>query len=419
MELAVLMVNFNLILVLSCICAGVADTPTAHSLTPCFPGLPGRDGRDGQKGDPGSTGQPGAPGSQGLQGAPGSQGPAGRDGRDGTTGLPALDGVQGPQGPPGPAGTDGINGVPGRPGINGTVGPPGPQGPPSTVSYAVIEQVTRNILHQLRRELNLICNGDSEMYPATSCREIYDCNSTTPSGYYWIRNATGDAIQVYFLMETTDCGDTRGGWMKAASINMTDRANSCPEGLTTYFPSENKRLCSSILSNGGCSSVIYPVHGVSITKVCGRALGYQYRDTDAFNLGVHPIDSDYVEGVSLTYGTPRNHIWTFAAGQSKDYYYPEDNCPCAPTPGSAPPSFVGENYFCESGNPGPFETQWYLDDPLWDSQGCASGSSCCDRGGPWFTTTLGQEVSADIEVRMCKDDVNESVGLEELEIYVY
>ena len=62
MELAVLMINFNLILVLSCISAGAADTPTAHSLTPCFSCLPGRDGRDGQKWDPGSTGQPGAPG---------------------------------------------------------------------------------------------------------------------------------------------------------------------------------------------------------------------------------------------------------------------------------------------------------------------------------------------------------------------
>ena len=93
--------------------------------------------------------------------------------------------------------------------------------------------------------------------------------------------------------------------------------------------------------------------------------------------------------------------------------------PVPPLLGSAPPSFVGENYFCESGNPGPFETQWYLDDPLWDSQGCASGSSCCGRGGPWFTTILGQEVSDDIEVRMCKDEVNENVGLEVLEIYAY
>ena len=62
--------------------------------------------------------------------------------------------------------------------------------------------------------------------------------------------------------------------------------------------------------------------------------------------------------------------------------------------------------------------QWYLDDPLWDSQGCASGSTCCDRGGLWFTATLSQEVSDDIEVRWCSGDNGEDIGVDQLEIYV-
>ena len=83
---------------------------------------------------------------------------------------------------------------------------------------------------------------------------------------------------------------------------------------------------------------------------------------------------------------------------------------------------MGENYFCESGNTGAHEYQkWHLDDPLWDSQGCASGSTCCDRGGPWFTTTLSQEVREDIEVRMCSTHIlsSENIGVDELEIYIY
>ena len=60
----------------------------------------------------------------------------------------------------------------------------------------------------------------------------------------------------------------------------------------------------------------------------------------------------------------------------------------------------------------------YLADPLWDSQGCASGSTCCDRGGPWFTTTLSQEVSDNIEVRWCTDGRGEESGVEQLEIYI-
>lgn len=58
------------------------------------------------------------------------------------------------------------------------------------MSDAVIQQVTLDILEQLRRELNLTCSGNSEGNPATSCSAIYECNSTAPSGNYWIRNAT-------------------------------------------------------------------------------------------------------------------------------------------------------------------------------------------------------------------------------------
>ena len=124
----------------------------------------------------------------------------------------------------------------------------------------------------------------------------------------------------------------------------------------------------------------------------------------------------------MTSGSPRKHIWTFAAGLSRDYRYGAANCPCALYPGPAAPPFVGENVFCESGNTGRFDPfRWNFDDPLWDSQGCVSGSTCCDRGGPWFTTTLSQEVRDDIEVRMCTSNIFslEKIGVEKLEIYIY
>ena len=83
------------------------------------------------------------------------------------------------------------------------------------------------------------------------------------------------------------------------------------------------------------------------------------------------------------------------------------------------PPFVGDKYFCEAGTFSLSSAQWYPDDPLWDSQGCASGSTCCDRGGPWFTTTLGQEVSDDIEVRWCAYGLSggANIGVDQLEIY--
>ena len=260
---------------------------------------------------------------------------------------------------------------------------------------------------------------------ATSCKELYQCNPALPSGYYNITTPQG-AKRVYCDMNTTNCGYITGGWMRAAYIDMTNENNTCPQGLT-YTVVDSTRMCTrSHTGYINCSSVTFPTHGVPYTKVCGRARGYQFYATLAFFNYHHQrqttLDSAYVLGLSVTYGSPRSHIWTFAAGVSKDYRNDCCTCPCAsPYPGLAAPSFVGEKYFCESGNSGPLGIKWYLNDPLWDSQECAIESTCCDRGGPWFTTTLSQEVSDDIEVRICSHHPlsYENIGVDELEIYIY
>ena len=255
---------------------------------------------------------------------------------------------------------------------------------------------------------------------ATSCRELHQCNPALPSGYYNITTPQG-AERVYCDMNTTNCGNITGGWMRAAYIDMTDPGNTCPESLT-FTVQSSTRMCRSSHTTAGCTSVTFPAHNLSYTKVCGRAHGYQYASPNGFyNFQYHgqTIEGYYVDGISVTHGSPRNHIWTFAAGLSKDYNYLSSNCPCVSSYSSrAAPSFVGENYFCESGNSGLYELQWYLDDPLWDSQGCASGSTCCDRGGPWFTTTLLEATSDDIEVRLCTSYDSEDIGVEQLEIYI-
>ena len=72
--------------------------------------------------------------------------------------------------------------------------------------------------------------------------------------------------------------------------------------------------------------------------------------TDAFFHLAHsqPIDSYYVYGVSITHGTPHNHIWTYASGVSEGLYmYQGGNCPCSNLSHPAsefPPMFVGDNY---------------------------------------------------------------------------
>ena len=50
-------------------------------------------------------------------------------------------------------------------------------------------------------------------------------------------------------------------------------------------------------------------------------IGYQFGSPGAFeHLYEHPgttIDEAYIDGVSITYGTPRTHIWSYTAGASE------------------------------------------------------------------------------------------------------
>ena len=138
------------------------------------------------------------------------------------------------------------------------------------------------------------------------------------------------------------------------------------------------------------------------------------------------IDSEYVYGLSVTHSTPRNYIWTLAAGLTEGGYTanPQFNCPCS-NPGHPdnifPPSFVRNNYYCESGNP---TNTWmdrllYSDDPLWDGQECEG--QCCSNGKspPWFSVELQNSTADDIEVHLCvPQPSHDDVAIQLLELYV-
>ena len=121
------------------------------------------------------------------------------------------------------------------------------------------------------------------------------------------------------------------------------------------------------------------------------------------------LEGFYLDGVSITHGAPgsRQHIWSFASAVSEISTFKFAVCPCSNTDTTWPfevPSFVGNNYFCDAGNPGPDHsfTTVYADDPLWDGAGCGPTSSCCQLNTPpWFCTTLPQPTTDDIELRIC------------------
>ena len=217
-----------------------------------------------------------------------------------------------------------------------------------------------------------------------------------------------------------------GGWTRLAYLDMTDATQNCPSGFRLY-QSGGVRACGRTnSSSGSCVSVQFPSNGISYSQICGRVTGYQYHSPDAFHfLGISDINSYYVDGVSITRGSPRQHVWTLANSITDAHNNnPYSLCPC--TNGSIPdvPSFVGDDYFCESGN---HNANWtytlYTSDPLWDGQGCSSiEASCCNVPGiPWFHRDYGSNTTTDyIELRVCGDEAsnNDDSPVGFYEIYI-
>ena len=174
--------------------------------------------------------------------------------------------------------------------------------------------------------------------------------------------------------------------------------------------------------NVGCSSLNYTSEG-SYTHVCGHARGYQFGSTDGFQRhgGGTTINDTYVDGLSITTGSPRKHIWSYVAGHHETDDIQPSQCPCAGSENASKhkPHFVGDDYYCESGfiNNPPSEIAW--EDPLWDGEGCTQpNNTCCQRSG-WFHKEVNL-TSDDIEVRWCGDEskTTEDVYTDIVEIWV-
>ena len=223
-----------------------------------------------------------------------------------------------------------------------------------------------------------------------------------------IRNSTKAALS-FIHGRVPQCGD--GIWYQIVAINMSSADSQCPDG----WVEENEggvRACGRGSVGPSCESVLLnSEHQMRYSRVCGRAIGYQYGDPDAFSQRESDVtvDQNYVDGLSITYGSPRQHLWTFAAavreGDSMPIYSTIHHCPCSVRQGAPPPPFVGNNWYCESGNPNPGggKGSLLLDDPLWDGVNC-EGTCCSDgKSPPWFSVELPAPASDYIEARsyMC------------------
>ena len=286
------------------------------------------------------------------------------------------------------------------------------------------EKITDSLVSLTEAVKELICRNNEDDPILPSCEAIHKRCPNKPSGYYNI-SSNGAVHTVYCNMENL-C-NLEGGWMRIANLNMT-QTTSCPTGFRLYTNGGVRACGRPVTSSGSCVGKIFSSSGIEYSQVCGKVIGYQVGFTDAAGereISIkNNINTYYADGVSLTHGKTREHIWTLMSG-TRDRSLHSNKCPCT-TAGSFPaPSFVGSDYYCEAGYQGstsPTFGEFYSSDRLWDGKDCGSSETACCQSSliPWFYKSIGNYTTDYIEIRICCSEGtdDEDVPIEQYDIYV-
>ena len=279
----------------------------------------------------------------------------------------------------------------------------------SVYSTLVRNQIDQRILSNIEIKLeDYVLNNISRISEMlnnllifSSCTDALQKLPFSTSGYQLIWHNAGSLALVYCDM-TLSCGGVTGGWRRMAYINTAISGTHCPSELTNRIDPSS---CIKSGSAPGCSSVKYPSNGISYSRICGRINGRQAGVPDAFRSDARPsnqtLEQNYVDGVSLTYGSsPRTHIWTLATGTGDCTFCDNDR-----------PGYIDNDYSCEingiCSNGEVCSTK-----VLWN------GSQCV--GGKMFYRVLQQRTTEDIEMRVCRDQptLDEDILITFVELYV-
>ncbi|XP_019861284.1 PREDICTED: uncharacterized protein LOC109589678, partial [Amphimedon queenslandica] len=274
-----------------------------------------------------------------------------------------------------------------------------------------------------------------------SCEDIKNYWPESSSGYYNIIGKGNERRYMYCDMKELElaqaCGSGKG-WTRLAYLDMSNATQNCPSGFGLY-QSGGVRACGKPSLFNGCVSVQFPSNGISYSQICGRVTGYVFGSINALftdvvtdaegvtisrgpsqqhvwtliaghsestnssyscpcNTGssvsvpdsigyvfgsINALFTDVVtnaEGVTISHGPSQQHVWTLIAGHSESTNS-SYSCPCNTGSSVSVPASIGNNYFCESGNPyssNPSQIL-YTSDPLWDGQGCGGAEGpCCN-----------------------------------------
>ena len=109
-------------------------------------------------------------------------------------------------------------------------------------------------------------------------------------------------IQDEVLTSFKLCGGS--GWVHVAYLNMSNPSQDCPSAWRLFIAPQRGRG----KQNGPqCDGATYSSSGMEYSQVCGRIFAFPQSTVQAFR-GGQSIDFYYVDSVSITHGSPRQHI---------------------------------------------------------------------------------------------------------------
>ncbi len=244
-------------------------------------------------------------------------------------------------------------------------------------------------------------SGTEAACAGVDCLDILNGGYSIGDDWYWIDPTGSGAFQAW-CDQTTD----NGGWTRVLDADYS--VDPCPGAWSASAQGGGSCVRAASGSNGLIRSASFDTFGIVWGEVLGTGSGWQYGSCDAF--GDNPpvdLESTYGEVVSFTIGAPgsREHLFSYVCGYGASAS-DDSNCPADPG-GAAPPSFVGGDYLCSTGNTsGTSPTGAWQPNPLWTGQ--------------WFQAAANATSAEPIEGRLIgtHDSGNEEAAVSALTLYV-
>ena len=163
----------------------------------------------------------------------------------------------------------------------------------------------------LKNSINIIENatfGRSRFASLHSCQAIHIFQPSFTSGYYWVVSSNGSSVCVYCDM-TKSGGNVTGGLTRVAILNNETRRQLCTDNFTT---TDDNTRCVRSTEDAGCSNIVFPVMNIPYSHICGTVQAFWFGTPDSFTGSKRSsttINDNYVDGISLTYGTSNKNTY--------------------------------------------------------------------------------------------------------------